>query len=114
MKILFTSKGKEWNSPMDPRFGRAVYLLVYDNTTDKMEVIDNSAVDAEAHGAGTKTSATVAEIAPDIIITGNGPGGNAASVLAATGVKLFTGAGEMKVEEAYNAWKNNKLTEFEF
>jgi predicted Fe-Mo cluster-binding NifX family protein len=56
----------------------------------------------------------VAGLAPDIIITGNGPGGNAASALAATGVKLYTGAGDMKVEEAYNAWKNNLLKEFKF
>lgn len=114
MKILFTARGKEWDSPMDPRFGRSMYLLVYNTVSDKMDVIDNSAVDEEAHGAGTKTSSAVAGIAPDIIITGNGPGGNAASVLAATGVKLYTGAGEMKVEEAYNAWKNNLLKEFKF
>jgi predicted Fe-Mo cluster-binding NifX family protein len=114
MKILFTAKGEEWDSPMDPRFGRAMYLLVYNTDSDKMDIIDNSAVDEEAHGAGTKTSSAVAGLAPDIIITGNGPGGNAASALAATGVKLYTGAGDMKVEEAYNAWKNNLLKEFKF
>ena len=31
MKIAFTTKGAEWDSKMDPRFGRTEYLLVYDD-----------------------------------------------------------------------------------
>ena len=30
MKIAFTSKGTNWDSMIDPRFGRTEFLLVYD------------------------------------------------------------------------------------
>ena len=30
MKIAFTTKGKKWDSPMDSRFGRTDYILIYD------------------------------------------------------------------------------------
>lgn len=30
MKIAFTSKGTQWESEMDPRFGRASFFILYD------------------------------------------------------------------------------------
>jgi predicted Fe-Mo cluster-binding NifX family protein len=112
MKIVFTSYGTKWDSEIDPRFGRASYLLVYDTEKDQLTDIDNTAIEEEAHGAGTKTSALVSEINPDVIITGNGPGGNAAMVLAETQVAIFTGAENMTIKEAYDAWKQHRLNEF--
>ena len=44
MKIAFTTKGTEWDSMMDPRFGRTEYLLVYDDTDDKISTFDNRAI----------------------------------------------------------------------
>jgi len=46
------------------------------------------------------------------LITGNGPGGNAATVLEKTGVKIFVGAGDMTVKEAYEFYKSSRLKEF--
>ena len=63
----------------------------------------------DAHGAGPKTAQKLFEFSPDILITGNGPGGNAATVLEKTGVKIFIGAGGMTVKEAFEAYKNNLL-----
>ena len=31
MNIAFTAKGKEWDSNIDPRFGRAEYILIYND-----------------------------------------------------------------------------------
>lgn len=110
MKIAFTTKGTDWDSPMDPRFGRTEYLFIFDEETEKIETFDNRAIEGEAHGAGPKTSQKLAELGAEVLITGNGPGGNAEAVLKQVNVKVYTGAGEMTVKEAYEAWKNGALS----
>ena len=112
MKIAFTTKGTEWDSVMDPRFGRTEYFLIYDDEKDELSNYDNRDSANDAHGAGPKTAQKLFELKPDILITGNGPGGNAATVLQKTGVKIFIGAGDMTVKEAYEAFKSNSLKEF--
>ena len=109
MKIAFTTKGTEWNSKMDPRFGRTEYILIYDTEKDELIHFDNRAIENEAHGAGPKTSQKLFELGANVLITGNGPGGNAATVLEKAGTKVFIGAGEMTVKEAYQAYNNNSL-----
>lgn len=109
MKIAFTTKGTEWDSQMDPRFGRTEYILIYDEESDQLSSFDNSDVANETHGAGPRTAQKLFEFNPDILITGNGPGGNAASILEKTGIKISLGAGEMTVKEAYTAFKAGKL-----
>jgi predicted Fe-Mo cluster-binding NifX family protein len=98
---------------MDPRFGRAEYILVYDDARDIFTHYDNRAIKDEAHGAGPRTAQKVFDLKPDILITGNGPGGNAASVLKQTNLKIYTGAGEMSVKQAFNAYKKGTLKEQE-
>ncbi|MCB2196918.1 MAG: NifB/NifX family molybdenum-iron cluster-binding protein [Bacteroidetes bacterium] len=112
MKIAFTAKGTDWDSQMDPRFGRTEYILVYDDEKETFESFDNRDIENEAHGAGPKTSQKLFELGAQVLITGNGPGGNAATVLQKAGVKSFIGAGGMNVKEAYKAYKNNELKEF--
>ena len=34
MKIVFTSTGTSWDDKIDPRFGRAEYLLIFDEESD--------------------------------------------------------------------------------
>jgi len=63
------------------------------------------------HGAGPQTAQKLFDLHPDILITGNGPGGNAAHILEKTGMKIYIGAGDMTVQQAYNAYKNNELKE---
>jgi predicted Fe-Mo cluster-binding NifX family protein len=109
MKIAFTTKGTNWDSAMDPRFGRTEYFLIFDEDKDELIHFDNRDSANDAHGAGPKTAQKLFEFSPDILITGNGPGGNAAAVLEKTGAKIFIGAGEMTVKEAFDAYKNNLL-----
>jgi len=109
MKIAFTTKGKDWNSEMDPRFGRTQFFLIYDDEKDTLTVSDNSDVEKDAHGAGPKTAQKLFDLGADVLITGNGPGGNAATVLEKTGVKIYIGAGDMTVKEAFDAYKHNQL-----
>ena len=110
MKIAFTTKGTQWDSKIDPRFGRTDYLLVYDEETDTLQSVDNRDIENEAHGAGPLTAQKLFQLKPDVLITGNGPGGNAASILHKTKINIFTGAMEMTVKQALKAYKTNKLT----
>jgi len=109
MKILFTTKGTEWDSKMDPRFGRTEYFYIYDEETEKVEIYDNRNIANEAHGAGPKTAQRMSKYDVNVLITGNGPGGNAAAVVNQMNLKVYVGAGEMTVKEAYNAFKNGSL-----
>ncbi len=111
MKIAFTTKGTEWESMIDPRFGRTQYFLIYDEDKDELTSYDNTAIADVAHGAGPQTAQKIFEFNPDILITGNGPGGNAARVLQNSKIKIYIGAGDMAVKEAYDAFKNGKLRE---
>lgn len=109
MKLAFTAQGAEWDSPMDPRFGRARFFLVFDEASEAIETIDNRAGDDEAHGAGPRTARKLSELAADVLITGNGPGGNAAAVLQAAGIAVQVGAGEMTVRQALEAYRRGEL-----
>ncbi len=109
MKIAFTTKGTEWDSPMDPRFGRTDYFLIYDEEKDELTSIDNTDINEVAHGAGPRTAQKLFEQKPDVLITGNGPGGNAAMALKQGNIKIITGAGTMTAKEAYDAYKKGEL-----
>ena len=112
MKIAFTTKGTDWDSKMDPRFGRTEFIVIYDEEKDELSNFDNRSIEDEAHGAGPKTAQKLFELAPNVLITGNGPGGNAATVLEKAGIDLFIGAGEMTIKEAFEAYKKNGLKIF--
>ena len=108
MKILFTAHGTDWNSQMDERFGRAEYLVVYDVEADKLEAFANDTSSME-HGAGLQTAQKVIEIAPNVDITGNGAGGKVADIIKKTDIKVYIGAKNMSLKEAYDKYKNNEL-----
>ena len=109
MRIAFTAKGTSWDSPIDPRFGRTEYLVMFDEEKNELSNFDNRAIANEQHGAGPYTAQKLFELNPDILITGNTPGGNALTVLTKANIKIYTGAGEMTVKDAYNSYKNEIL-----
>lgn len=109
MKIAFTTKGTKWDSDMDPRFGRTEYFVFYDEETTEFTSYDNRDTGKDAHGAGPKTAQKLFELKADALITGNGPGGNAAAVMEKTGIAIYVGAGNMTVKEAYDSFKNGEL-----
>ncbi len=109
MKIAFTSKGPAWDSPMDERFGRTDYLVILDDQSMELTAVSNQDSQAVAHGAGPKTAQKLFDLAPDVLITGNGPGGNAAAVLNRMKIKIYTGAGGLTIRSAYEQFKHNQL-----
>lgn len=112
MKIAFTASGTSWESRIDPRFGRTDYIVLYDEETKSLTSVDNREVESVAHGAGPRTAQRLFDLAPDVLITGNGPGGNAAEVLKRAKLAVYAGAGEMSLKEAYEAYKKGALKPF--
>jgi len=112
MRIAFTTKGTTWESQMDPRFGRAEYFVVYDEEQDELSSVSNKDVENEAHGAGPKAAQKLADLNASVLLTGNGPGGNAATVLQKIGIECYIKAGEMTIKEAYDAFKKGDLQKF--
>jgi predicted Fe-Mo cluster-binding NifX family protein len=111
MKIAFTSKGTTWNDLIDPRFGRTEFIVIFDEDANTLTSFDNRSIENEAHGAGTATSKKLAELKPDVLITGNGPGQNASVVLQRLNIKIYSGAGEMTLKQAYEAYQKQELVE---
>ncbi|WP_331774523.1 NifB/NifX family molybdenum-iron cluster-binding protein [Sulfurospirillum sp. 1612] len=109
MKIVFTAKGGDWESSMDPRFGRMEMLVVYDDVAKTLTSVPNNETEGMEHGAGLQTAKKVLELTPDIIITGNGAGEKALAILKRSNVKMYIGAGNMSIKEAYDAYQNNQL-----
>ena len=112
MRIAFTSKGANWDSMIDPRFGRTEFLLIYDEEKNELTHFDNRAIENEAHGAGPKTAQKLFDLKADVLITGNGPGDNAARILDNTKTRIYTGAGNMTIKKAFDAYKNNSLDQY--
>ena len=109
MKVAVTSQGKELSSEIDPRFGRAKWLVIGDTETGKSEVHDNTVNLNAAQGAGIQTGQNIANLGVDAVITGNiGP--NAFRALNAANVKIFL-ANKQTVEEAIGSLKEGKLEE---
>jgi predicted Fe-Mo cluster-binding NifX family protein len=111
MKIAFTSVGTSWDSIIDPRFGRTENIVLYNEESKELTTVDNSAVKNDAHGAGTATAQKIFELKPNVLITGNGPGDNAASALKHLEIRIFVNAHELTVKQAYESYKSGKLTE---
>ena len=109
MKIAFTSKGKDLDALVDARFGRCEYILILDDETNEIEIIENSDASQEAHGAGPKTAQKLFSSDINVLITGNGPGGNAATVLQRANLEIYIGAADKTIKDALTAYKDNSL-----
>ncbi|MFH2054781.1 MAG: NifB/NifX family molybdenum-iron cluster-binding protein [bacterium] len=111
MKVVISSRGKELKSMLDPRFGRAPYLVFYDTEADGFEVIDNGSATQLAHGAGIQTAQSVLGKNPDLVVSGNfGP--KASEVLKAANIKLAV-CPELTVGEVLELVKKGEVTPFE-
>jgi len=87
MKIAITSMGQDLNSQVDPRFGRAAYILIVDTVDNGVEVLDNSENINAFKGAGIQAAAMVSKMGAEVLLTGYcGP--NAHKTLQAAGIKV--------------------------
>jgi predicted Fe-Mo cluster-binding NifX family protein len=107
MKIAVTSTGQDLDSPVDPRFGRAAYILIVDPDTLAFDVLDNAGNVNAFKGAGIQAATMIADRQADVLLTGFcGP--NAFKALDAARVKV---AGDVSgtVREAVAAFADGKV-----
>ena len=108
MKIAVTSKGRDLGSAVDPRFGRAAYILVVDPSSMKFEVVDNSGNVNAFKGAGIQAASMVSDKGAEVLLTGFcGP--NAYKTLQAAGIKVVNDVSGT-VQEAVTAFQEGKLS----
>lgn len=107
MKVAVTAKGMQVTDPVDPRFGRAAYILIVDTDTMECEALNNADNVNAFKGAGIQAATMVADKGAEVLLTGYcGP--NAYKTVSAAGIKVVndvTGT----VEEAVNAFKNKPV-----
>jgi predicted Fe-Mo cluster-binding NifX family protein len=109
MKIAISVQGNDLSSPVDPRFGRAPYFIVYDIEQDSFEAISNEENVAAAQGAGVQAAQRVVGQKVDWVISGNiGP--KAFTALKAAGVKIASWS-DGSAQEAVELVKQGKLKE---
>ena len=107
MKVAITSHGKALDASVDPRFGRAAFILIVDMDDDSIEVLDNSENVNAFKGAGIQAAASVADKGAEVLLTGYcGP--KAFQTLAAAGVKVANDASGT-VQDALKDFIKGKL-----
>ena len=105
MKVAVTSQGPDLTSEVDPRFGRAKYIIIVDTETGAFTAHDNSANVNSSHGAGIQAGRRVVELGARALITGR-VGPKASATLQAGAVSIHTGA-EGSVQSAIDRYKSS-------
>ena len=107
MKIAVTSTGTDLDSQVDPRFGRASYVLIVDSETFSFEVIDNKENVNALKGAGIQAASMLSDKGAEVLLTGFcGP--NALKVLKAAKIGVANDAGG-SVRDSVKAYLGGKL-----
>ena len=87
MKIAVSSRGPQLTSEVDPRFGRASYILIVDSETSEFEILNNSLNANAFKGAGIQAATMVCDKGAKVVMTGYcGP--KAFEVLSAADIKV--------------------------
>ncbi len=101
MKVAVTSKGSSLQDEVDPRFGRALYILIVDIDSMAVEAIDNNENINAFKGAGIQAATMIHDKGAEVLLTGFcGP--NAFKTAEAAGIKVvndISGTVEQVVEK---------------
>ena len=107
MKIAVSSRGQSLESEVDPRFGRAAYIVVVDTETMEFEALDNSTNVNAFKGAGIQAATSVCDKGAEVLMTGYcGP--KAFQVLEAAGVKVVNDAAGT-IRDAVETFKQGEV-----
>jgi predicted Fe-Mo cluster-binding NifX family protein len=85
MRIAITAQGKELTAPVDPRFGRCSFFILWDSSNQQYTAYANES--AASSGAGINSAQFVIDKGVQVVITGE-TGPRAAQVLQGAGVKV--------------------------
>ncbi|MBW1718854.1 MAG: NifB/NifX family molybdenum-iron cluster-binding protein [Deltaproteobacteria bacterium] len=109
MKIAISATGKDLDSSIDPRFGRASYFVIVDTESGNIvNVIDNLAAQGAAQGAGINAGTLVAGSGAQAVLTGQ-VGPKAFEVLQASGIRIISNVSG-KVGEAIEQYRKGAIS----
>ena len=106
MKIAISSTGPDFESEVDPRFGRCQYFLIVDLNDMSFETVANANI-GQGSGVGIQSAKVVADKGAKALLTGN-VGPNAYQALSAAGLDVITGVSGT-VREAAQQYKQGSL-----
>ncbi len=107
MKVAISATGADLSSEVDPRFGRAVNILIIDLDTMEFETIDNSVNANSFKGAGIQAATMVHDRGAEVLMTGYcGP--KAFQTLQAAGIKVVSDV-TGSVSEALERFKTGEV-----
>ena len=107
MIVAVTAKGTHLSDEVDPRFGRAPYILLVDTETMQYEALDNSSNVNAFKGAGIQAATMVADKGAKVLLTGYcGP--NAFKTVQAAEMKVVSDV-TGTVEEAVKTFLNGNV-----
>ncbi|NQT21999.1 MAG: NifB/NifX family molybdenum-iron cluster-binding protein [Candidatus Omnitrophica bacterium] len=108
MKLAITSKGNNLESEVDPRFGRAAYLIIVDSETLEFMPLDNSEGRNALKGAGIQAATMINDYKAEVLLTGHcGP--NAFKTCAAAGIKVVNNVSGT-IQNAIKDFNEDKFT----
>jgi len=89
MRIAVAAQGADADAALDPRFGRAAFLVVHDTETGTFEAVANTVNLQAAQGAGIQTAAAVVNTGCTALIAGHcGP--KAFAALHSAGIVVYS------------------------
>jgi predicted Fe-Mo cluster-binding NifX family protein len=99
MRIAISAQSDDIDSLVDPRFGRAAWLIFIDSESGSLAAMPNAENADSSGAAGTRAAEHIVAGNAEAVITGNvGPGAH--GLLAAAGVRIFRGGNGVTVREA--------------
>lgn len=108
MNIAISASGPTLESPVDPRFGRAVCFIIYNLATRQFEAHDNTQSLNAVQGAGIQAAEMVARLGAETVITGHcGP--KAFRALATAEIAVCSGVEGCTVAEAIALFESGRL-----
>ena len=107
MRIAVTSQGPGADDAVDPRFGRAGYIVLIDTDVDEVTGHANETNAQALQGAGVQTASLVAELGAEVVLTGN-VGPKAYATLKAAGLDVYVGA-DGSVQQAVECFHSGQL-----
>jgi len=108
VKIVVSATGPSLEAAVDPRFGRAPYLLIVDPDTMEFEAVPNRVNLQAAQGAGIQTASLAARYQPAAVLTGHcGP--KAFMTLQSAGIPVIVEVSG-SVREAVEQYRAGRLT----
>lgn len=107
-KIAVSSEGRDMDSPVDPRFGRASGFIILDPDTMSFDYVGNTASQGMAQGAGIQAAELMTLHGVGVVLTGY-VGPKAFQALSAAGIKIGQNLEDLTVRQAVEKYKKGQV-----